>query len=101
MMNVNKVLLSGTIASDIEIKNNDDRAVIYFILSTEFDYKENGQYRTGYDIFEVFTHGAKLARNPELKKGAGIFIEGQLTRYANGKLKYSKNVVWATKIYFL
>lgn len=101
MTNVNKVLLSGTIASDIEIKNNDDRAVIYFILSTEFDYKENGQYRTGYDIFEVFTHGAKLARNPELKKGAGIFIEGQLTRYANGKLKYSKNVVWATKIYFL
>ena len=100
-MNVNKVLLSGTIASDIEIKNNDDRAVIYFILSTEFDYKENRQYRTGRDVFEVFTHGAKLARNPELKKGAGIFIEGQLTRYANGKLKYSKNVVWATKIYFL
>lgn len=103
MTDVNKVMLSGIISSEVEIKNIDESPIVYFILSSEFDYKENGQYKTKRNYFEIFAYGTKIARNPNLKKHSPVLVEGQLTRYSykmdDGKNK--KYVVRAINICFL
>lgn len=103
MTDVNKVLLTGTLKDNVDVKGFGDSAISYFILRVEFDYKDEGLFRVGNNQFEIFCYGKKFMRQQErLLKDAKVLVEGKLTHYTtNDCSKPIKTVVRAINVYFL
>lgn len=103
MTDVNKVLLTGTLKDNVDVKGFGDSAISYFILRVEFDYKDEGLFRVGNNQFEIFCYGKKFMRQQgRLLKDAKVLVEGKLTHYTTDDCsKPIKTVVRAINVYFL
>ena len=101
-MSVNKVIILGRLGQDPELKYTPSGAgVCNFSLATTESWNDKGsgqkQERTEWHRVVIFNEGLVNVVKQYLKKGAQIYVEGQLTtnKYtdSNGQEKYSTQIV--------
>ena len=99
---LNKVLLIGRLGADPEIKqmvNGKNVARLSIATSQSWKDKSSGEKKekTEWHRVVIFNEGLVNVVKQYLKKGAQIYVEGQLTtnKYTdnNGQEKYSKQIV--------
>jgi single-strand DNA-binding protein len=99
---VNKVILVGNLGKDPEVRHSQDgKAIVNLSLATSENWKDKqtGERKERTEWHRVVIFNENLARIAEqyLKKGAKIYIEGQLQtrKYTDkdGAEKYSTEVV--------
>ena len=81
-MSVNRVILLGNVTAQPEIRStNDGRELANFSLATNEKWKDksgNPQERVEYHRIVVFNQGLVNVVKNYVKKGAKLYIEGQL-----------------------
>ncbi|MDP9137592.1 MAG: single-stranded DNA-binding protein [Pseudomonadota bacterium] len=99
---VNKVLLIGNLGADPEVRRTQDgRPIVHLSLATSENWrdKQSGERKERTEWHRVVIFNENLAKVAEqyLKKGAKVYIEGQLQtrKYTDqqGVEKYSTEVV--------
>jgi single-strand DNA-binding protein len=99
---VNKVILVGNLGSDPEIRRTQDgKPIANFSLATSETWKDRNsgerKEKTEWHRIVIFNEGLAKVAEQYLKKGAKVYIEGQIqTRKwqdKDGKDKYSTEVV--------
>ena len=99
---LNKVLLIGRLGNDPEIKQTQSgKSFASLSLATSESWKDKGsgekKEKTEWHRVVIFNEGLVNIVQQYLKKGAQIYIEGQLTtnKYTdnNGQEKYSTQIV--------
>ena len=99
---VNKVLLIGNLGADPEVRRTQDgRPIVHLSLATSESWrdKQSGERKERTEWHRVVIFNENLAKVAEqyLKKGAKVYIEGQLQtrKYTDqqGQEKYSTEVV--------
>jgi len=99
---VNKVILVGNIGRDPEVRTmqSGDKVVNLSIATSENWKDKSGerQERTEWHRVVIFNQGLVKVAESYLKKGAKVYIEGQLetrkwTDQASGQEKYSTEIV--------
>ncbi len=101
-MSINKVILVGNVGQEPEIKNTQDgREIATFSLATSENWKDKSsgerKEKTEWHRVVVFSQGLVGVIKNYVKKGAKLYIEGQLqTRKwsdSNGVEKYTTEIV--------
>ena len=99
MSSVNKVTLLGNVGN-IEVKSFDNgKKLVQLSLATSDGYKKNDEWveKTEWHRVVIFNEGLVSVVQKYLKKGAQVYIEGQLNtnKYtdSNGQEKYSTQIV--------
>ncbi len=101
-MSINKVILIGNVGSDPEIRNtNDGREIASFSLATSESWKDKNtgerKEKTEWHRLVVFSQGLVGIIKNYVKKGAKLYIEGQLQTRKwtdnNGVDKYTTEVI--------
>lgn len=98
---VNKVILVGNLGADPEVRHSqDNNKVVTFSIATSENWKDkNGERkdRTEWHRIVIFSPGLADIAEKYLKRGAKVYIEGQLrTRKwqdGNGNDKYTTEIV--------
>src|SRR3978361_1227010 len=99
---VNKVILIGNLGADPEIKRTQDgRPIANLRIATSDTWRDKGtgerKAKTGSHRVVIFSEGLCKIAEQYLKKGAKVYLEGQLqTRKwqdKDGKDRYSTEVV--------
>jgi single-strand DNA-binding protein len=99
---VNKVILIGNLGKDPEVRHTQDgRPIVTFSVATSEQWKDKNtgerRERTEWHRIVIFNEGLARVAEQYLKKGAKVYIEGQLqTRKwtdQNGQEKYTTEVV--------
>jgi single-strand DNA-binding protein len=99
---VNKVILVGNLGKDPEIRSTQDgRKIVNFSLATAESWKDKStgerKEKTEWHKVVIFNEGLAKVAESYLKKGAKVYVEGQLqTRKwtdQQGQEKYSTEVV--------
>ena len=98
---VNKVILVGNLGADPEVRHSqDNNKVVTFSIATSENWKDkNGERkdRTEWHRVVIFSPGLADIAEKYLKRGAKVYIEGQLrTRKwqdGNGNDKYTTEIV--------
>lgn len=92
---MNKIILSGNLCKDIEVKYYNDRKNIKNTIAVRRDFKnKNGEYDTDFFTFTVWGHQAEYIGN-YAHKGDKILICGKLLNNnyeKEGKMIYSNDV---------
>ncbi len=101
-MSINKVILVGNVGQEPEIKNTQDgREIATFSLATSDNWKDKSsgerKEKTEWHRVVVFSQGLVGVIKNYVKKGAKLYLEGQLqTRKwtdSNGVEKYTTEIV--------
>ncbi|HPE32376.1 MAG TPA: single-stranded DNA-binding protein [Parvularculaceae bacterium] len=99
---VNKVILVGNLGADPEVRRmQDGRPVVNLRVATSDTWKDKNtgerRERTEWHRVVIFSEGLARVAEQYLKKGAKVYIEGQLqTRKwtdQNGQERYSTEIV--------
>jgi single-strand DNA-binding protein len=99
---VNKVILIGNLGADPEVRHTQDgRPVVNLRLATSETWRDKGsgerKERTEWHRVVIFNENLAKVAEQYLKKGAKVFIEGQLQtrKYTDqqGQERYSTEVV--------
>ena len=99
---VNKVILIGNLGADPEVRRmQDGRPVVNLRVATSDTWKDKNtgerRERTEWHRVVIFSEGLARVAEQYLKKGAKVYIEGQLqTRKwtdQNGQERYSTEIV--------
>lgn len=81
---MHKIIISGTIGRDAEVKSFENFDIISFPLAVSENFKKNGEWQKKTEWFEcqIFreTAGEKTARN--IKKGSVVIVEGKASSSA-------------------
>lgn len=99
---VNKVILVGNLGKDPEVRRTQDgRPIVHLSVATSENWKDKNtgerRERTEWHRVVIFSEGLARVAEQYLKKGAKVYIEGQLqTRKwtdQSGQEKYTTEVV--------
>jgi single-strand DNA-binding protein len=99
---VNKVILIGNLGADPEVRHTQDgRPVVNLRLATSETWRDKGsgerKERTEWHRVVIFNENLAKVAEQYLKKGAKVFVEGQLQtrKYTDqqGQERYSTEVV--------
>ena len=99
---VNKVILIGNLGKDPEVRHSQDgKAIVSFSLATSENWRDKAtgerKEKTEWHRVVIFNEGLAKIAEQYLKKGAKIYVEGQLQtrKYTNkdGIDVYSTEVV--------
>jgi len=102
MSSINKVILIGRLGKDVEVRNTQDgNEIINFSLATNESWrdKQTGELKDKTEWHKIVIFNEKIGEIAKkyLKKGSGVYIEGQLqTREwttKEGQKKYTTEVV--------
>ena len=74
---MNKVIMSGNICNDLELKVNGDLKTLGVRLAVRRSFKTNGQYQTDFISMTAFDKTAELLSKYS-HKGDSIMVEGRL-----------------------
>lgn len=93
---MNKIILSGNICKDIEVKYYNDRKFIKNSIGVRRDFKnKDGEYESDFFNFSVWGNQAEFLSN-YAKKGDKILICGKLQnnnyQNTNGDMVYSNDI---------
>lgn len=99
---VNKVILVGNLGKDPEVRRTQDgRPIVHLSVATSENWKDKNtgerRERTEWHRVVIFSEGLARVAEQYLKKGAKVYLEGQLqTRKwtdQSGQEKYTTEVV--------
>ena len=94
---MNKVIISGNITNDLELKESNNKHYLSFSLAVKRDYKNpQGEYETDFINISTFGNTSEFI-SKYCKKGDRIMIEGNIrnSKYTDkeGKERYITNVL--------
>lgn len=93
---MNKVILTGRVVKDIELKNNGGKDYIFFSIAVQRTTKDNeGHYESDFINCKAFGNTAKFI-SQYFNKGDGIELEGRITTSSyekNGNKQYSTDIL--------
>lgn len=99
---VNKVILVGNLGKDPEVRRTQDgRPIVHLSVATSENWKDKStgerRERTEWHRVVIFNEGLARVAEQYLKKGAKVYVEGQLqTRKwtdQNGQDRYTTEIV--------
>jgi single-strand DNA-binding protein len=104
-MDINQVLLTGNLGSDVEVKTSGDTT--YARLSVATNYRVRAQDGEGYEDrcnwTRVTAFGPLAKSLARLGKGSSVLVQARLRQrvYENGDLRFQYSEVIATSVRFL